>query len=205
MGETGRPAVRQNPYEIGDDIRMKKINKYIFSLLFIAMALISIQGVLATCTITSPTDESTDTDGDVSFVVTCAGFTNQQGANCTLDFQGINPGDSSTSGTLTNTSGSNGVCTVSLTSMPEQTYKWSITLTNGTQTNTSTVSTVTVDTSTGGAKGGALWLIEQGKAKPGTSGTLAITGLDSTVLGIPVWLLGVLIVVVIIIVVKRKK
>lgn len=89
----------------------------------------------------SPSNNIIDTDGTVNFTGTA---TDSETISCTLNFVGTNPGYSSYIGVYSTTS-----CSYQLTAIPEQTYNWYITLSDGTNTTKSTVYTVNIDSTSG--------------------------------------------------------
>ena len=103
--------------------------------------------------ILSPTSGTRDTDGSVTFTGTVNG---SETTACTLYFDGINPGSSSYSMTH-----SSNTCTYTASAVPEQSYKWYVQATDGRNTTNSATNTIIVDVNTGGAKGGAIWYLDQ--------------------------------------------
>lgn len=89
----------------------------------------------------SPSDDTTDTDGDVTFSGTVTGTAT---TNCTLYFPGTNPGASSY--IMTHSADS---CSHSLTGLSEQTYDWYIQASDGTDIIDSSTFSVMIDSSSG--------------------------------------------------------
>lgn len=85
----------------------------------------------------SPSADSTDNDGSISFSATVTG---SETTGCTLYFSGIHPGNPSY--TMTHTGNT---CTYSLTSVPEQSYDWYVRASDGTDTTDSSTQTFNVD------------------------------------------------------------
>lgn len=126
--------------------------------------------------------------------------------DCTLFFDGINPG--SPSYTMTSTGD---VCTYSTTLIPEQTYRWYVRASDGTNTTDSSVVTTNVDVGSSTAKIPAL--LDEPGVTSGGGATLTIadttttltTTLTTKVGGIPIWVIiaGVVAVVAIVLIKRR--
>lgn len=96
----------------------------------------------ATPTSLSPATATIDTDGSVVFSGTVVGANT---TGCTLVFSGLNPG--STSYAMTHTGNT---CTYTHSSVPEQTYSWYITASDGTNSSSASAITLQVDVPNGG-------------------------------------------------------
>jgi len=144
----------------------------------------------------SPASGTRDTDGSVTFSAT---VTDRETTECTLYFTGTNPGDSSYSMTYSTTS-----CSKTITAMPEQSYDWYVQASDGTNTTNSATTTSIVDINTGGAKGGALWLLDQ-QEKSGEGQTLSLTG-DGTSgqNNFAIVLVIIAVIIIVAIVIKRR-
>lgn len=101
----------------------------------------------------TPATGTRDTDGSVTFTGAVNG---SETTGCILYFDGTNPGSSSY--TMSHSGNS---CTYTISAVPEQSYKGYVTASDGTNTSTSSTNTVISDLNTGGAKGGALWYLDQ--------------------------------------------
>jgi len=152
----------------------------------------------------SPGLKAVDTDGAVTFVVTCTDFTaNITNDACTLNFTGKNPGSAGYVGTVTNTTATTMVCTKALTQMPDQALRWDMTITNGTTSSTSTTSTLIIDIQ---SNSGAGALAASGATPMGgatfttSSGGDFFSNLTSTQI-----LIGLGAVVLLILIFKKKK
>ena len=185
---------------------MKKINKYTISLLFVAVALFSIMSVNAaiSCSVNSPTDGSFDKDSSVDFQITCTGFTaNITNDACTLNFSGTNPGSNSYTATATNTTDTTMVCSHTLSTMSDQTYQWTMTLTNGTDSSSSTQSSVNVDVTTSAGKAALLIQMQENLVQPEGGASFSIT--EPGLGGIPTFVWAIIIIAGIVAIVKYKK
>ena len=146
----------------------------------------------------TPTDKSTDTDGSVAFSVAVTG---SETTGCTLYFSGQNPGSASYAMTH-----SGDTCTLSSFSIPEQTYYWYVTATDGTNTTNSGTYRVGVDVSHSAPKaayiqymqdqgeiestGGPEFVIGSPRSTFSVVGATEILGYNmKTVLGVPIFLL----------------
>lgn len=89
---------------------------------------------------------TSDTDGIFVFNSTIIG---RQTTACTLSFIGTNPGESS----YAMTHGGN-ACWYSISSVPDQSYRWYVTASDGTNTTDSSTQTTTVDIQSGSSGGG---------------------------------------------------
>lgn len=115
-----------------------------------------------------PTSSST---GSINF---SASVISANTTTCYLNFSGINPGISS----YTMSYGHGGVCSYSLNNVPEQTYMFYVTASDGTQSTTSAIQTLNIDIPT--SSGTAVYI----QQKEGTSfnkptNTLSIAGAGS--------------------------
>jgi hypothetical protein len=156
---------------------------------------ITIDNTVPTTPTLSPESNTKDTDGDVTFTGTVTGA---RTTGCILYFDGINPGSSSY--TMTH---SGNTCTYTKTAMPEQTYKWYVIASDGTNTSTSTTNTINVDVNTGGAKGGAIWYLNEQSS--GNSETLSITTDGSEKQNNTIVIVVILLVIITIAVVLNKR
>lgn len=86
--------------------------------------------------------------------------TDSETTSCTIRFDGTNPGLSSYTGTYSGSS-----CYYAATLVPEQTYKYYVRASDGTNTTDSSVSTVTVDVDTAAGKSMTSQQIAEAKAK----------------------------------------
>lgn len=128
----------------------------------------------------TPATETTDEDGSVTFTGTVIG---ENTTSCTLYFTGTNPGNPSY--TMTHSANS---CTYTLASVPDQTYLWYITASDG--TNTSTSSTLTLHTE-----------IDDGQGNPaGANEVIQQQKKDNTTL----WIIIAIVVILAIVIAKRK-
>lgn len=118
----------------------------------------------------SPASGTVDDDGTVSFSSTVTGA---RTTGCTLIFNGGNPGQSSY--TMTH---SGNTCTYSLASIPEQTFKWYIRASDGTDTANSAERYFEVDMPTRATKTAAILQSQGGAIQPPTKagGFFTITG-----------------------------
>lgn len=144
----------------------------------------------------SPSDESTDADGDITFSATVAGVNTTA---CTLYFDGTHPGYPSY--TMTHSANT---CTYSATSVPDQTYNWYIRASDGSNTTDSSIYTVHSDVQTSAGK--AALLAQQRGVKSKGGALLAVTDIGTTeIFGLPVWLIAVIIIIGIIVYINVKK
>jgi len=154
----------------------------------------------ASCT---PASDSTDSDGSVDFSCTVTG---SKTTSCTLYFVSGNPGESSYSMTHSGNS-----CTKTITSMPEQSYTWYVTASDGTNSTSGSSSRINIDIQTGAGKAAILKKAEQeGLIKrTGAKTYTIISGLEdilnSKIKGIPIWLIGVLLVISIVIYIAYRR
>lgn len=114
----------------------------------------------------SPGDASIDTDGSVTFSGTVTGVNT---TSCTLNFAGISPGSGGTSRAMTHTGDT---CSLTLTSIPDQSYQWYITASDETNTTDSSTVTVTVDIQEG--NNGGVVVEEDGDGKGSSTTTIII-------------------------------
>lgn len=129
------------------------ISTKLFLALFILMFAVSFVASAPTVGTVTPSDGTIDTDGDVDFsAVVTLPDTGETVSTCTLNFPSTNPGDSSYSMTVTNSTNTTYSCDVSLTSIPEQSYTYTITASNGTTASddTSAETSFQVDINSGG-------------------------------------------------------
>jgi len=151
----------------------------------------------------SPADGTIDDDGSVTFTATVV---DENTTYCTLYFVGGNPGQSSY--TMTQTPGTT-TCTKTLTNIPEQTYTWYVIASDGSNSSSASSSnTISVDVKKSAGKAVLLAELEkEGKVKRIGGKTFAIVeeGLNTTVLGMPLWLLLGLVILAIIIYRLNKK
>ena len=148
----------------------------------------------------SPTSNSVDTDGLVTFSATVVD--RETTGDCTLFFVGKNPGSSSY-----NMPYSGSTCTSAQLTIAEQGYEYYIRATDGTDTTDSAKVSFSVDSKSSAGKT-ALLATQKGVTATGGA-TLSVAPL-STVgayipgTGIPYWFVGVLILIVLIIVAIYK-
>ena len=135
---------------------MDKSKSILFGLVLVFGILLSLNFVAATIDelTNSPADNTVDEDAAVTFIATFNATLNET-VTCTLDFTGGGPGASSYTSTVTNTSdsatGKIYTCNHALTDMPSDTYYWTISATNVSDTTTTTSRNLQVDT--GGGRG----------------------------------------------------
>jgi len=98
-------------------------------------------GVPVAATSLIPTDVSVDTDGTINFTAT---VTDANTTTCYLNFTFVNPGSPSYAATYSTTS-----CSFQIASIPEQSYRWFITASDGTNATVSSTQTVSVSIKTG--------------------------------------------------------
>ena len=120
---------------------------------------------------------ASDTDGTVNFSATVTG---SNATRCYLNFTNTNPG--SISYLMINDSTTDS-CSISIANIPEQSYGWFITTSDGTNATRSALQTTNVDTTSGGARG-AQYLLEEeetgtlgkvlGGDKPNTTAVIVI-------------------------------
>lgn len=149
----------------------------------------------------TPTSGTTDTDGDV--LLNCSVSAGRTTA-CYLYFIEGNPGLSTY-----NMTHFGSTCYYSLTSVPEQIYKWNVKATDSTNTSAaSTTSTIEINIPTSTQKKGLYeYLAKEGVLKKKAGGTYSIVeGINGKIGGVPIWGIGgFLIVVVILVIIYRKK
>jgi len=160
----------------------------------------------------TPADESRDTDGSVSFSVTVTG---SQTTGCTLHFSGTNPGSSTYAMTH-----SGNTCTKSAFTLPEGTYYWYVSATDGTNTTNSETYRIGVDISHSAPKAAYIQSMQEQGIIESTGGpeftiakqkTFSITGTTEmfgynlkSVFGVPILIWIALIVVGVIIYYNKK-
>ena len=161
-------------------------------------------GIIADCTVpTAPSSLSptSDTDGTVDFSATVTG---KETTSCILYFVSTNPG--ATSYTMTH---SGNTCTYLSLSMPEQSYQYYVTASDETNTTDSSTTTLDVDIKTSAGKTAIIKQAEkEGKVKITGAKTFTIidkNGFNSAILGIPLWLIALLVVCILIIYFAIKK
>jgi hypothetical protein len=142
----------------------------------------------------SPSDESEDTDGSVTFSGTVTGVNT---TGCTLYFTGKNPGSSSY--TMTHSANT---CTYTHSSVPEEAYDWYIRASDGTNTTDSSTYNIRVDTTTSAGK--AAKLIEQQGVEP-ISGALISVPIIGDVDDNIVWLVVIVIAVLVIMSISKRR
>ncbi len=145
-------------------------------------------------TIVTPSDNSKDSDGDITFNVTVTG---RNTTKCTLMFSGANPGDP-----FYDMTHSGDQCYVSLTSMPEQTYNWVVNASDETNVTDSAEGTVEVDSKTSSGK--ATILARSGQVTRTGDKTFALINGLGTIGGFPVVLILVIIGIGIIVYIKKR-
>lgn len=141
----------------------------------------------------SPAASSVDTDGDITFSGTVTGANT---TSCTLFFDGANPG--STSYSMTHTGNT---CTYAATGIPEQTYSYYIRASDETNTTDSATTQIQVDKKT--SSGNAALLAEQNNLQ--SEGGAEFSVVDSTLGGIPIWVIALIVVLLVIGIIKYKK
>jgi len=152
-------------------------------------------------TITSPVDGSSDADGTFTFEVGVIGVNT---TSCTLFFDGINPGNPSYSMTH-----SGNTCTYSVTSIPEQSYRWYVRASDESNTTDSSRPTVQVDISTSASKLPYILDAQQKQAQQQQEQMLQTSQKpidqeeDNNL--IPTLIIVVLVVVLIVVWIKKKK
>jgi len=151
----------------------------------------------------SPSTDSIDTDGTVTFSATVVG---ENTTSCTLYFVEGNPGDSSY--TMTH---SGDTCTYTLSSIPEQSYKWYVQASDGTNTTNSATSRIIVDVKTSAGKLAVLsqaekkGLVRRTGAKTFTVVETIGDGLNDMVGPFPLWIWLIIIGVVLITIASTKR
>jgi len=114
----------------------------------------------------SPVDNNIDTDGTVNFTGTVVGVNT---TSCTLQFVGTNFGGASQAMTHNGNS-----CSLQLTAIPEQSYKWFIRASDGSNTTDSSTLTVNIDSDSGTAK--IVALLEEPGVRSTGGATLSFAG-----------------------------
>lgn len=139
----------------------------------------------------SPSASSTDDDGAVTFSGTVTGVNT---TGCTLYFSGKNPGASSY--TMTHSSNT---CTYSFTSMPEETYDYYITASDGTNTTDSATTRfdISIDTP-------ANYLFVEEKKSIAQEQTFSISELGDVGNGVKIGVFIFAILIIVVIVIARK-
>ena len=180
---------------------MKK--NLLISVLLVVLGLSFAMAAYTTPTI-SPADGTIDTDGSVNFTATVEA----NSTACTLYFPENNPGRASYSMSIGGAN--NQSCSILLTNIPEQTYKWYVSATNGTDTANSTTNAITIDISTSAGKVAILNQLEkEGKLARTGQKTFTVVSdvgefINSKILGLPVWIVLLVAIVVIVVLIKRK-
>jgi len=129
-----------------------------------------------------------------SSVVFSGTVTGSRTTSCVLYFDGRNPGFASYSMTHTGDT-----CTYTHASVPEETYNWYIRASDESNTTDSNVQTTNVDIDTS-----SNYLFQGDKdITVSDDGTLSVVG--NKVLGLPVWLIGLIVVLVIAFVIAKRK
>lgn len=137
---------------------------------------------------------TSDTDGTVTMSGTVTGTMTTA---CTLWFSDINPGSKSYAMTHT---GDN--CSYALTNLPEQTYKWFIEASDGSNKTNSSVQTTNVDVQTSAGKSALL------NSQPGvTSEGGALFSVSSSPLGDiePIWIAVIVVIGIVVVFIIRKR
>lgn len=130
-----------------------------------------------------------DTDGTVNFSATTTDSTT---TGCYMNFTNYNPGKNSYNATYQTTS-----CSLQLTSVPDLSYLWFVTASDGSNATISSVQTTNVDIKTGSTKGSATYIVGQATDVTGSK-TLSLAG-DGSVSPAIGWIIGLLVVAGIII------
>ena len=179
---------------------MESNNKlaYVFLLLF-AIMLLPMASSAPAINSTSPEDNYINEDGTQNFLANVSGNI----TSCTLYL-----GAESYDMTYDNDTET---CEKEVSSIPEQTYNWYITATNGTEETQSSTKSITIDIKTSAGKTAMLQYMEQeGELESDQeTNTFSVISKDSalrnTVGGMPIWLIGILALLVIAIVVLVNK
>lgn len=143
----------------------------------------------------SPSANSVDTDGSISFSGTVTGVNT---TSCTLYFSNTNPG--STSYAMTHTGNT---CTYSLTAVPDQSYDYYIRASD--ETNTSDSSTIRFNVN---EKSSSDYMFQNKEivsktSQSQTSKTFSITNLGEN--GVMIgWIIGIVLVIVILVIIFKK-
>jgi len=151
-------------------------------------------GITIDNTIPQSASGLTPTSDDDGALTMSGTVTARNTTSCTLYFDGINPGSPTYAMTHTGST-----CSYIFASIPEQTYKWYIRASDETNTTDSSTQTTTVSIDTP-----SNYLFQgQKDISVDESGTLSVV--KNEVLGIPVWLIGIIVVAVIGIVIAKRK
>lgn len=139
----------------------------------------------------SPATGTIDADGSITFSGTVTGVNT---TICTLNFDGVNYGGDDQSMTHTGNT-----CSLTLSNVPDQTYKWYITASDGTNTTDSSTLTVTSDVKTSSGK--AALLAQQAGVTSQGGHVLSIASLQ----GNAGWIAIIVIIVIVGFVIMRRK
>jgi len=147
----------------------------------------------------SPSSDSFDNDGSVTFTAT---ITDENTTTCTLYFVDGGPGSSSY--TMTQTPGTS-TCTKTLTNMPDQTYKWYVKASDGTNTSSaSSTNILNVDVKTSASKTAILKELEkQGKIKIVSKENVSNL-VNQKIIGVPLWIIVLVVIIVIVVAINKK-
>jgi len=144
----------------------------------------------------SPTDNSVDGDGSVTFSGTVVG---ENTTSCTLRFNGaIPPGGNGQSMTHTGDT-----CSLTLTSIPDQTYDWFIRASDETNTTDSAEATINVDVKTSAGK--AALLIQQKGVTSKGGALLSVAGQNGNGNLSTGWIVGIIVVVMLVVILVLRK
>ncbi|MBU0959304.1 MAG: hypothetical protein KKB31_05155 [Nanoarchaeota archaeon] len=151
-------------------------------------------GIIVDNTVPVASTGLTPTSDDDGALTISGTVTGARTTSCVLYFDGINPG--SPTYTMTHT-GDN--CSYDFTTIPEQSYRWYIRASDETNTTDSSTQTTTVSIDTPSN------YLFQGQKDISVSegGTLSVV--SNRVAGIPVWLIGLIVVLVIGVVIAKRK
>jgi len=138
----------------------------------------------------------TVTNGTFVFTGTVVG---RNTTSCTLRFNGVNPG--SLSYAMTH---SGDTCTYSSSNIPEQSYTWFVRASDETNTTDATSVTTRIDVKTSAGKSALLAQQENVKSLGGSEFAVTEPGVGK-ILGMPAWLVIVILVVVVIFIVKNRR
>lgn len=143
----------------------------------------------------SPTADAVDTDGSIDFSGTVVG---RNTTGCTLYFSGKNPGSSSYAMTHSGDS-----CTVTVSSMPEESYTYYINASDGTNSTNSSSVTSRVDIQTSAGKRALLEADRNIRTQQ--QAALSITQQGEGLFGIPIALIVIIVIVIVAIIIIRRK
>ena len=160
--------------------------------------------VPSTPTSLSPATNTIDTDGTVTF---SANIIDANTTKCILYFSENNPGRSSY--TMTQTPGTS-TCTLRLNDIPEQTYTWYVVASDGTNLSSGSSSNIIqIDKKTSSGGVSILKYYEKhGKVIRKSGKTFTIIGnegLNTSIMGLPLWMIIALAIVVFVIYKAYKK